>query len=52
MWHSKKFINKLKIKNGIVQPYFLLNVGYFTLINAVDKFVYFNDVYNILEENE
>lgn len=29
---------------GIVQPYFLPYIGYFALINAVDKFVYYDDV--------
>jgi hypothetical protein len=32
------------MKIGIVQPYFLPYIGYFALINAVDKFVYFDDV--------
>ena len=32
------------MKIGIVQPYFLPYISYFALINAVDKFVYFNDV--------
>ena len=32
------------MKIGIVQPYFLPYIGYFALINAVDKFVYFGDV--------
>lgn len=32
------------MKIGIVQPYFLPYIGYFALINSVDKFVYFDDV--------
>ena len=32
------------MKIGIVQPYFLPYIGYFALINAVDKFVYLDDV--------
>jgi hypothetical protein len=32
------------MKIGIVQPYFLPYIGYFSLINAVDIFVYFDDV--------
>ena len=32
------------MKIGIVQPYFLPYIGYFALINVVDKFVYFDDV--------
>jgi hypothetical protein len=32
------------MKIGIVQPYFLPYIGYFALINAVDIFVYFDDV--------
>ena len=32
------------MKIGIVQPYFSPYIGYFALINAVDKFVYFDDV--------
>jgi hypothetical protein len=32
------------MKLGVVQPYFLPYIGYFALINAVDRFVYFDDV--------
>lgn len=32
------------MKIGIMQPYFLPYIGYFALINAVDKFVYFDNV--------
>ncbi len=32
------------MKTGIVQPYFLPYIGYFALVNVVDKFVYFDDV--------
>lgn len=39
------FISELScMKIGIVQPYFLPYIGYFALINAVDTFVYFDDV--------
>ena len=36
-----------EMKIGIMQPYFLPYIGYFALINAVDKFVYFDNVQNI-----
>ena len=32
------------MKIGIMQPYFLPYIGYFALINAVDKFVLYDDV--------
>ena len=32
------------MKIGIMQPYFLPFIGYFALIKAVDKFVYYDDV--------
>jgi hypothetical protein len=32
------------MKVGIMQPYFLPYIGYFALINAVDKFVFLDDV--------
>lgn len=45
---EKKFIaikiGKIIMKIGINQPYFLPYIGYFALMNAVDKFVYYTDV--------
>lgn len=35
-------MNKCKI--GIMQPYFFPYIGYFQLINAVDKYVVYDDV--------
>jgi len=32
------------MKIGIMQPYFLPYIGYFQLINSVDKFVIYDDV--------
>jgi hypothetical protein len=32
------------MKIGIMQPYFLPYIGYFALINAVEKFIYLDDV--------
>jgi hypothetical protein len=32
------------MRTGIMQPYFLPYIGYFQLINAVDKYVIYNDV--------
>ena len=32
------------MKLGIMQPYFFPYIGYFQLINAVDKFVIYNDI--------
>ena len=32
------------MKIGIIQPYFLPYIGYFALINAVEKFIYLDDV--------
>lgn len=37
---NKKF---LKMKVAIMQPYFLRFIGYWQLINAVDKFVILDD---------
>ena len=36
--------NKSKVKIGIMQPYFFPYIGYFALIKAVDKFVFYDDV--------
>ena len=33
-----------KIKVAVMQPYFLPYIGYFQLINSVEKFVFFDDV--------
>ena len=35
---------KINMKLGIMQPYFLPYIGYFQLINAVDKYVIYDDV--------
>ncbi|MFX1555850.1 MAG: WbqC family protein [Promethearchaeota archaeon] len=32
------------MKIGIMQPYFLPYIAYFSLINLVDKFIYYDDV--------
>jgi hypothetical protein len=33
-----------KMKIGIMQPYFFPYIGYFQLINAVDKFIFYDDL--------
>lgn len=44
MTKSVQKINKKQIKVGIMQPYFFPYIGYWQLINAVDKFVILDDV--------
>lgn len=41
---SKKNIKMDSLRIAIMQPYFLPFIGYFQLVNAVDKFVIYDDV--------
>lgn len=41
MWDNQKF---KEMRLGIMQPYLFPYIGYFQLINSVDKFVIFDDV--------
>lgn len=34
----------MSVKTGVMQPYFIPYIGYFQLINAVDKYVIYDDV--------
>lgn len=40
----KLFMSKQRMKIGIMQPYFFPYLGYWQLINAVDKYVVYDDV--------
>lgn len=40
----EKTLDKKTIKVGIMQPYFCPYIGYFQLMNAVDKYVVYDDV--------
>ena len=39
------------MKLGIMQPYLFPYIGYFQLIKAVDKYVIYDDVNYIIDEN-